>query len=222
MTGDIKKLIESVESDIVLADMLYQWANTPTSKTAAITKGWTPNHELIKNNIGSRYKIEKEKVQSDFEKFKKIVEDSGFNFASGYLDATEIVNSSVELNSLLQSQTLSRLAAASSRDGKIAWLYSKLYEQCLQFSWYSHYPGNSNEILKEPFKKFGDIFTVIFSGESAPTRFEILKVLVYLGFINELDWISATHRDMGIYEFSVYLKDIANNIDKYVNVKGTF
>jgi len=59
MTGNFKKLIESVQVDIVLTDMLYQWANTPTG-TTAVDKRWIPDHGLIKKNIMVRYKLDKE------------------------------------------------------------------------------------------------------------------------------------------------------------------
>lgn len=53
MTGNFKKLIDSVQVDIVLTDMLYQWANTPTGITAPNKHGQIPKHELIENNLRS-------------------------------------------------------------------------------------------------------------------------------------------------------------------------
>lgn len=50
---------------------------------------------------------------------------------------------------------------------------------------------------------------------------EITRVLINLGFINELEWItSKTYKQSGLYIFSSYLEDIAKNIDKYINIKG--
>jgi len=216
MTGNFKKLIESVQVDIVLTDMLYQWANTPTG-TTAVDKRWIPDHGLIKKNIMVRYKLDKEGegVNSYFEKFKKLVEDAGFDFNSGYLDATLPVNEYLSLNPILKLETISRLASAKPKEGQIVWLYCKFKDQWLQYS-LSNYSENS----KKSFKKFSDIFKIMFDIEPAPNRDEITLVLINLGFINELEWITSTNNEYRPYIFSSYLEDIAKNIDKYVNIKG--
>jgi len=61
---------------------------------------------------------------------------------------------------------------------------------------------------------------MVFDKEPEPYPNEIISVLIKLGFINELDWITSTHREFHPYIFSSYLDDIAKDIDKYVNVKG--
>ena len=219
MTGDFKKLIESVQVDIILTDLLYQWANTPTGITA-LDNGKIPNHGLIKQNLMVRYKqLDKEKANSRFEEFKKLVEDAGFDFNSGYLDTTLFVNEYLILNPVLKLQTLYRLASATEKERQIVWIYSKFKDQWLQHSLGSYY-DEKRENSKKSFKKFSDIFKIVFDSEPGPNRDEITRVLIDLGFINELEWITTTNNEFRPYIFSSYLEDIAKNIDKYVNIKG--
>jgi len=218
MTPNFNKLIDTVQGDIALTDMLYQWANTPTGITA-LDKGKIPNHGLIKQNLICRYNLDKEKANSRFEEFQKIVEDAGFNFNSGYIDATLFVNQYISLNPILKLQTLSRLASAIPRDGQIVWLYCKFKDQWLQYALSSYWDEN-RENGKKSFKKFSDIFKIMFDCDPGPSRDEITHVLVNLGFINKLDWFTSTHNEFRPYIFSSYLEDVAQNIDKYVNVKG--
>jgi len=224
MTGNFKKLIESVQVDIILTDMLYQWANTPTGTTAAVDKSWTPNHELIKKNLQDRHVPDKEGKDANsyfenyFEKFKKLVEEAGFDFNSGYLEATLFVNEYLSLNPILKLETLSRLASATPKEGQIVWLYCKFKDQWLQDSWGS-YSDEKKENSIKAFKKFSEILDIMF--KSKPNEGEITHVLINLGFVNELEWVtSKTYKESGLYIFSSYLEDIAQNIDKYVNIKG--
>jgi len=115
----------------------------------------------------------------------------------------------------LKLETISRLASAKPKEGQIVWLYCKFKDQWLQYS-LSNYSENS----KKSFKKFSDIFKIMFDIEPAPNRDEITLVLINLGFINELEWITSTNNEYRPYIFSSYLEDIAKNIDKYVNIKG--
>ena len=134
MTGNFKKLIESVQVDIILTDMLYQWTNTPTGKTAAIDKRWIPDHELIKKNLHVRYDLDEVSTNAYFENFVKLVKDAGFDFDSGYLDAQSLVNEYLSHNTVLKNQTLSRLKSATPKVRQIVWLYCKFKDQWLQYS----------------------------------------------------------------------------------------
>lgn len=219
MTGNFKKLIESVQGDIVLIDMMYQWANNPTTKTALFDKGGTPDHGLIKKNLQVRYALDKEGANSYFEKFKNLVDEADFNFNSGYLDATLFVNEYLNLNPVLKLETLSRLASATPKEGQIVWLYCKFKDQWLQYSLGSNFDENRDN-SKKTLKKFVAIFKIVFDKESEPYPNEIISILIKLGFINELDWITSTHKEFHPYIFSSYLDDIAKDIDKYINIKS--
>jgi len=218
MAQDYKKLIDSVQGSIILTDILHQWANTPTGITA-IQKGKIPNHNLIKQNLIGRYNLDKEKANAQLDEFVKIVEDAGINFNSGYIDAAVFINEYLRLNPVLKLQTLSKLASATPKEGQIVWLYCKLKDQWLQDAWGSYWDEN-RENSKKAFKKFSDIFKIMFDSDPAPNRDEITCVLVNLGFINELNWITSTHNEFRPYIFSTHLGDIAKNIDKFVNIRG--
>lgn len=123
MTGDFKKLIDSVQVDIVLTDMLYQWANTPTG-IKALQKGRIPNHGLIGKNLIVRYELDQKEKDANYylEQFKKLVEDAGIDFNSGYnnphgdTDLNWLFDEYFRLNPVLRLQTLCRLASAKERE----------------------------------------------------------------------------------------------------------
>lgn len=197
--------------------MLNQWANTPTGFTAT-NGGKIPRHDLIMRNLIVRYDLDKERANFYFEKFKTIVEDSGFDFNSGYHEATLLVNEYFRLNPVLKFETLFRLASATSTDRQIVWLYCKLKDQWLQYALGSDFDDN-RENSKQSFKKFGEILKIMFKYDAAPDRDKIVPVLIKMGFINELESISSINNKHRPYIFSSYLEDVAKNIDKYVKVK---
>lgn len=216
MTGNFKKLIESVQGDIILTDALYQWANTPTGTTAT-DNGKIPKHGLILKNLIVRYG--KERADTCFKNFVKIVEDAGFTFESGYHDATLLVNEYLNLNPVLKLQTLYMLASAPAKDQHIVYIYAKFKDQWFQHSLGSYYDDN-RENSKKTFKKFSGILKIMFDSEPEPNREDITRALIELGFINELEWITSSNNEFRPYIFSSYLEDIAKNIDRYVNIKG--
>ena len=227
MTGDFKKLIDSVQSDIILIDILYQWANTPTG-IEALKKGRVPNHGLIGKNLIVRYELEKIDANNYLEWFKKIVEDAKIDFNTGYnnphgdTDLDWFFDEYFTLNPVLRLQTLCRLASANERDREIVWLYCKLKNKGLQSLW-SSYSDNEIEKFYKSFKKFSEIFRSMFHPESELSQDEIVCVLIKQGFINELEWItSKTDKRSGRYEFPTYLEDIAKNIDNYIKFKTIF
>ena len=211
MTGNFKKLIDSVQVDIILTDALYQWANTPTGTTAT-DNGKIPKHGLILQNLIVRYG--EERADMCFKNFVKFVEDAGFNFESGYHDATLIVNEYLNLNPVLKLQTLYRLASATEKERQIVWLYCKLKDQWSLWSYSEDY----GEISKNSFKKFSNLLKILFNNETG--KGEITRVLINQGIINELEWITSKsdkrHRE---YRFSSYLEDIAKNVDTYIKVE---
>lgn len=223
MTGNFKKLIESVQGDIVLIDMMYQWANTPTGTTAPIEHGQIPKHELIENNLMVRYNhkcnLDKNSANAYFEKFKKLVEEAGFDFNSGFNDAKWLVNEYVRYNPVLKLETLYRLASANNEEREIVWLFSKLKDQGLQWQWSSYTDSDAErEYSKKTFEKFRSLLKILFNRESLAGN--IPRVLVYQGFINELESITSKKpfKRSGEYVFSSYLDDIAKNIDKHIKV----
>lgn len=220
MTPDFNKLVNSVQVDTVLTDILYQWANTPTGSTAALKKKWIPDHKRIANNLRIRYELDKESAEAYLERFRKLVEDASFDFDSGYLDATLPVNQYMGLNPVLKLQTLSWLASATPTEGQIVWLYCKLKDQWLQDSW-SSYSDENRENSKKSFEKFSSLLKILFNSEPPPNRAGITLVLIKLGIVNELEWItSKTHKESRLFIFSSYLEDVAKNIDDYINIRG--
>ena len=217
MTGNFKKLIDAVQVDIVLIDMLYQWANTPTGITA-VGKSWIPDHRLIAKNLQNRYTFDKERANSYLENFKKLVEEAGFDFNSGYLDATWLVNEYLNSHPGLKDETLFKLASATPKERQILWLYCKFKDQWLQYALGSDFDDN-RENSKQSFKKFGETLKIMFNYDPTPNRYEIVRVLLQMGFINELESISTINNKHRPYIFSSYLENVAKNIDTYVNIK---
>src|SRR5208283_3468707 len=224
MTVNFKKLIDSLQDETVMIDMLHQWANTPTGITATGTYSQMPSHELIEKNLKARYKNldkDNENVYSEkFEKFKKCVEDAGLDFNSGFNEAKWLVNEYVRINPVLKLETLYRLASANNIDREIVWLYCKLKDQGLQWQWESYsYSNIEREISQKSFEKFRFLLKTLFNSE--PLIGHIKSVLIEQGFVNELESITSKppFKRSGEYVFSLYLDDIAKNIDKHIKVE---
>ncbi|HEC57692.1 MAG TPA: hypothetical protein ENI32_07455 [Candidatus Syntrophoarchaeum butanivorans] len=63
MSEEAKGLVDKFKDDVVMLDALYQWARNPTSYTAAIRKGCSPDHGLIEGNIEKRYDLDPDKAE---------------------------------------------------------------------------------------------------------------------------------------------------------------
>lgn len=58
----IDSLLKKFSDNIIMLDALYQWATTPTGKTAVEIKGYSPYHGLIEDNLRVRYGEEEAKA----------------------------------------------------------------------------------------------------------------------------------------------------------------
>lgn len=210
MNEKIEQLINKFQGDIIMLDALYQWATNPTSPSA-VKNNNPPNHDLIKSNLKIRYELDQEKTEKIYKKFIEVIEATGFDFLTGYLEAKEGISQYFEENAVLRDEVLKRLDAASDKVKCIAWLFCKVREI---FELWSEYHGYGND-------KFLAILNATF--DISATSAAILPSLIELGFLNELHWIGSNYRydsskKGNIFSFPYYLEPIAENIEEYITL----
>ena len=211
----IEELLKKFETDIIMLDALYQWASNPTSPTAALTRGCSANHELIKRNIEKRYNLDSDKAEEIYNRLIQEIEDAGIDFATGYLEWKEYIKNIIneKYGEVLREKTIERLNKASQEAKYIVWLYCKVKDE------YGLFPSTADydDWIIGSMYKFAAIFNATFNSAITPTRKTIaIDVLIEIGFINKLNWITADcNKDRDEYIFPEYLKPLILEIDKY-------
>ena len=210
----IEELLKKFENDIIMLDAFYQWARNPTSYTAAITRGCSANHELIKENIGKRYHLDSDKAKEIYNRLIPEIENVGIDFATGYLGWEEYIKNIIneKYGEVLREKTLERLNKASQEAKYIVWLYCKVKDE------YGLFPqDNDVDYFGDSMDKFDALFNATFKSPLEQTR-ETVNILIEIGFINELHWIASKEctRRRNEYIFPEYLELLALEIDKYI------
>ncbi len=204
----VRELLKACSSDTVLLDALYQWATTPTGY-AAVRRGLLPDHTRIQQNLIVRYGLAADQAAGIYQTLVQRVETSGLSFAGGYLDAEPHVRRSPEIAALLRETTASRIARALERERSIAWLFCRLKDD------YSLWPHSRDyHACQEKMHRFLAVLNATF-GIPAEAG-EVFLVLIRLGLINELEWVSATpggSRRENELVFPSYLEGIPRRLE---------
>jgi len=210
----MEKILDQFENDIMMLDALYQWASNPTSPTAALTRGCSANHELIKNTIKNRYNLDSDKAEEVYNRLTQEIENEGIDFATGYLEWADHIKERIteKYGEVLREKTLERLNRTSHEEKYIAWLYCKVKEE------YGLFPrDNDIDFFRDSMDKFDALFTATFNSLTDQTHNPI-NVLKGIGFINELQWIASNDckKRNNLYISPKYLEPLASEIDKYI------
>lgn len=193
--------------DLEKLDALYQWATNRTSGTA-IHKGKRPDHEPIKDNLKIRYGLTDEQAEEVYANFKADIESAGFEFHTGYLEAGEGIKEYFAQDSVLRDIVLGRLKTAPQDVQYIAWLFSKD-------------KGDYFGIMRgrEKLGNFAALLGAAFNIQITDLNQQVIEPLIKLGFLNEVDWTSASgkkeHRD---FISPTFLRPIVADIDQTISL----
>jgi len=210
----IAELLKKFENDIIMLDALYQWASNSTGVTA-VRRKCPPSHKLIEENIKRRYNLDSDKGQYIYNKLIQAIENAGIDFTTGYLKEY-IKNINEKYGAVLREKTIERLNKASQEAKYIVWLYCKVKDRGGLFP----YTDDYNDWRIGSMYKFAAIFNATFNSAITPTRKTIaIDVLIEIGFINKLNWITADcNKDRDEYIFPEYLEPIASKTDEYITL----
>jgi len=197
--------LERVPGTIML-DALYQWATNPTGSTAAITKGYPPGHRLIKSNLRLRYDLSEEQAEKCYTQLKTEIDTSGLDFRSGYLEAGAGIKAHFSRNHILRDSVQKRLNTAVPHVQHVAWLFSKVKGN------HGLSPAGSGG------NSFAALIDATFATPVTNLRQDVIQPLIRLGFLNELEWVTARQKLHDHLVFPDYLEPVASNIDQYVSL----
>lgn len=201
MDALIEKLLKKFDGDIIMLDALYQWGTTPTGSTAVEKKGYTPDHSFIESNLRIRYGDKKAEVA--YKQLKEEIEALGLDFQKDFCKANNQVEEFFKDNPLLKNETIRRLKSAPDEEKYITWLYYKARNLWKDIQW-------ERETTIGPGEKFLASIKDTFGISTTPV--EVSQMLIRLGVINELQWVTGSGTHNLQHKTPKYLEDIEENI----------
>lgn len=214
MKNDIQMLIEKHKTDVEFLDALYQWITNPTGSTAINRHHCYPNHDLIKNNLEIRYSGEKQ-VENVYNTLIEELKSIQLNFSTEHPGVEIDMEKYLEENDILRKTIIEKLKTAPDNEKYIIWFYCKTKDNIFEYELSSHFSTNWRETSS------WDVFSSFIKStfNIHLTQDEVLSTLIKNGFLNELEWINSkgTKRENN-YIFPKYLRNIADDIDKYIQI----
>lgn len=205
MQDVIRQLLDSVKQDVMLVDAIYQWAVTPTG-TTAVNKGHTPYHAFIEQNLKIRYNLSNEDAVEVFGKARKTIEGLGIDFERGFIDMEPAVKGFFEDKPLLLNRTLECFSELPEEKKWIVWLFCQVQENS-RF-WSGYYRDNQ--------QRFIALLKATFNIEM--TVEEIKDLLIRIGCINVLEWVTASGNRHDMLEVPHYLNSFFESINELVSL----
>ena len=198
-------MLNNVREDVKLIDAIYQWAVTPTG-TTAINKGHTPYHLFIEQNLKARYSLSDKEAAEIFEKARKTIEGLGIDFERGFHNMGKFVKSFLDDNPLLLNRTLESFSELQDEGQWVVWLFRQVQEKS-RF-WSGDHRDNQ--------QRFIALLKATFNLEMADE--EIKTLLIVVGCVNVLEWVTASGNRHDMLEVPHYLKSFFESINDLVDL----